>query len=122
MTDTIHMSTRNTIQDPNTFKALEKLPALYATDGSKGDRPAVKLFDSRGSYFAVIWEYDADAKEGFGYASMAPGMGELGYISVAELEALGLRIERDLYAKTMVEGMESRGIDVPEYLMEEEIA
>lgn len=111
------MSTRNTIKDPNTHNALAKLPALYSTDGTKGDRPAVKLFDAYGSAFWVIWEYDAEQKLGFGLCDLGMGFPELGYVSIEELEGLGLRVERDLYANTLVEGYESRNMDIPDYLV-----
>ena len=108
---------RNTIKDPNTWKALEKLPPLYATDEMTGDRPAVKLFDSRGGAFWVMWEYDPDTKHAFGYGELGNGPGELGYVDLNEIAELGIRIERDVYSKTMVSGYESRSVDVPEYLL-----
>lgn len=111
------MSKTHTIQDPKTFTNLEALPALYATDGTKGDRPAVKLFDAAGQAFWVIWEYNAETKEGFGYADLGLGFPELGYINVAEIETLGIRIEQDIWVDTMVEAIESRQAEVPSYLL-----
>jgi hypothetical protein len=105
--------------DPKVSEALEALPGLYATDGIKGDRPAVKLFDMAGSAFWVIWEYDAEADEGFGFGSMNGVDGELGYVPVSELRKLGLRIEKDSSVESMVEGSESRNIGIPEFLMKE---
>ena len=119
MADTTYMSTQHTIKDSKTIEALEALPTIYATDGMKGDRPAVKLFDAQGQAFWVIWEYDPQTKEGFGYADLGVGFGEIGYISITLLDELGIRIERDIWTKTMVEGYKSRGQSVPDYLLGE---
>ena len=40
------------------MKKIEALPELYSTDTSTTDRPAVKLFDSRGRAFWILWEYE----------------------------------------------------------------
>lgn len=106
--------------DPEVTERLKKLPDIYDTDGDKGDRPAVKLFDSQGQAFWILWEYNEATDVGFGYAELGFGQGELGYVPVGELRNLGYRIERDAYSDTMVEAFESRGTEVPHYLLEKE--
>jgi hypothetical protein len=106
--------------DPSVTEALASLPALYETDGTKGDRPAVKLFDIGSEAFWVVWEYDKDQDLAFGLCDLGLGFPELGYVSVAELRGLGFRIERDAYVSTLSEGYESRGLTPPGFLMREE--
>jgi hypothetical protein len=104
-------TTRNTLADPNVWKKLEALPALYVTDGQKGDRPAVRLFNPYGNGSWIIWEYDPVAKEGFGWADL--GYGEMGYISRPFMGQTGLGIERDTSVNTMMEGFQASGTALP---------
>lgn len=103
--------------DPEVTEALEALPALYETDGVKGDRPAVKLFDIGSQAVWVVWEYDKSEDVGFGMCDLGHGFPELGYVPVSELRGLGFRIERDAYESKMVSALESRSIEVPEFLL-----
>lgn len=94
-------------------KELEKkFPNLKETDGQgMGAKVVAKFFFPVGSATWFATEYDSEQKLFFGYASMFPGSGELGYFSLAELESvvgpMGLKIERDLYfeEKTLEEAV-----------------
>lgn len=80
---------------------FSKLPPLYSQDG-KGKQAIVyvKLFTPWTSFTWYLTEYDSAEKLAFGYTQNG-SEGELGYISISELEAIrgpgGLRVERDLY-------------------------
>jgi len=82
--------------------------ALREQAGSDaGDkRPLVKLFNPMGAATWLASELDADGDTLFGLADLGVGCPELGYFSLAEIEALrlpfGLRIERDLHFSTTV--------------------
>jgi hypothetical protein len=83
-------------------KAIEKrLPPLYATE--KLDDPIVhaKLFTPDSSWTWYITEYDPEQRLCYGLVHGHEA--ELGYFSLAELEAvrgpLGLSIERDRFFK-----------------------
>jgi hypothetical protein len=76
-----------------------KLPAIYSQENEKDPIVQVKLFSP---YTGAVWyltEYDPGSKDAFGWADLGYGMGELGYISISELEGLsrgGLPlVERD---------------------------
>lgn len=78
-----------------------KLPPIYSQENVEDPIVQVKLFSP---YSGAVWyltEYDPASREAFGWADLGMGGGELGYISVAELEGLnrgGLPlVERDLY-------------------------
>ena len=111
------MTLRHTILDPETWEQLRKLPLLGATDASRKDRPAVKLFDSVGQAFWVLWEYDPEERLAFGLADLGLGFPELGYVSLNEVAELGPRIERDVSVKLLTEGYASRGMTPPDYLV-----
>lgn len=68
-----------------------KMPAIYEQDG-KGDDAIVyiKIVHHGGTW--LITEYDPSSKTAFGYVllSAMPGMAELGYISIEELESIPL--------------------------------
>ena len=74
-------------------------------------KPIVKFFNPVGSATWLIGEIEEDGDTMFGLCDLGMGEPELGYVSLAELEAvdmqpLGLGIERDLYwtaDKTMKE-------------------
>lgn len=76
-----------------------KLPPIYSQENVGDPLVQVKLFSP---YTGAVWyltEYDPSSNEAFGWADLGYGMGELGYISVSELEGLnrgGLPlVERD---------------------------
>lgn len=76
-----------------------KLPAIYSQENVEDPLVQVKLFSP---YTNAVWyltEYDPSSNEAFGWADLGYGMGELGYISIPELEGLnrgGLPlVERD---------------------------
>lgn len=109
---------RHTLLDPNVQKALESLPHIGSTDGSKKDRPAVKLFVTVGEAFWVVWEYDKESDIAFGLGDLGMGFPEIGSISIAEMRGnLAQWIERDTAVSTLVEGYESRNVPVPDYLV-----
>jgi hypothetical protein len=101
---------------------LEKLPPIYTHEDTRGDLPAVYLFTPSAGATWVIWEYDADAREGFGYCDLGFGMGELGYVSIDEIKAvplpLGLWIETDTSVTTRFDGYDRAGATVPDFLKE----
>ena len=71
-------------------------PALYAQDGKGYDATVYAGYYVPG-HIAVwfVTEYGADYDEIFGWAEIIPGCGELGYTSLAELEATGLVVRDD---------------------------
>ena len=74
------------------------LPKLYATENDNDPIAQVKLFFPAGHYTAFLTEYDPKSKIAFGWAEQFPGGGELGYLSIDELQSImvqGVRIERD---------------------------
>lgn len=77
----------------------KRVPALGSTDG-QGMDATVHLHYFVGSADWYITEMDWDTLEGFGWAELIPGGGELGYISLADLEPLSVRrvfvVERDM--------------------------
>lgn len=94
--------------------ANHTLPALYANEDSDADNTLVyvRLFSPNGSEW-YLTEYDPTNHLAFGYAYISGGYPELGYISIAEMEALNAAravpaIERDMYFTpcTLTEAME----------------
>lgn len=84
-----------------TQENLRQLPKLYSQDGKgKGAIAYVKLFTPWALFTWYLTEYDTEQKLAFGYIQNGIE-GELGYISISELEAVrgpgGLKIERDRY-------------------------
>lgn len=78
-----------------------KLPAIYSQENVDDPLVQVKLFSP---YTNAVWyltEYDPASREAFGWADLGMGGGELGYISIPELEGLNRNglplVERDLY-------------------------
>ena len=61
-----------------------KIPALYAQE--EASEPLVYVSVQINSAFWLLTEYDKEKKLAFGYAQLFPGGGELGYISIEELE------------------------------------
>ena len=81
-----------------TKEDLENLPALYATEDEEDPIVHVKLFHPLGKSTWLLTEYDKEQELAFGYAYITDG--ELGYISLLELESInigGLKVERDNY-------------------------
>lgn len=86
-------------------KEIEKvMPALYDTDGVPADEKSVplKMFTPDSSFRWYMLEYDRDERVFFAFVTshLCPD-GELGYVSLDELEELrgpmGLPVERDLH-------------------------
>lgn len=77
---------------------------LAATEGECEDlKPVVKLFDAFGSAFWLLTEMDEDGIA-FGLCDLFGDGGEVGSVSLAELESLELmpglkRVERDRWFK-----------------------
>ena len=87
-----------------TAEILAKLPAMYETDGMRGDHPvACKLFTPWGYATWYILEGEQDEDGDWMLFAFVAGLGEdeLGYVSLRELESVrgrfGLGVERDLY-------------------------
>ncbi|MCY4499243.1 MAG: DUF2958 domain-containing protein [Rhodospirillaceae bacterium] len=73
-------------------------------NGEKRDQdhaPVVKWFTPDGPATWLVSELDEDGTQAFGLCDLGMGEPELGYISVAEIEALkggfGLPVEREMY-------------------------
>ena len=84
-----------------TKEIRKQLPALYSQDEVEDPIVYIKFFDPCGSFTWFILEYDGDDTFfAFVKSNLCPE-GELGYVSLSELESvknqLGLGIERDLY-------------------------
>ena len=82
-----------------TQEITRKLAAQGATR-SESNKPVVKLFNPCGAATWLISESDPeDADRLFGLCDMGFGCPEMGYVSLAEIEATrlpyGLKIERD---------------------------
>jgi hypothetical protein len=82
-------------------KAITKqLPPLYTAEHAADPRVVCKFFTPTSSWTWYAIEYDGDDIF-FGYADNGQGGGELGYFSLAELQAIrgpfGLGVERDRY-------------------------
>jgi len=80
-----------------------KIPAIYSQENEDDPIAWVKFFSPYTNATWYITEYDPSSGEAFGWADLGMGGGELGYISVRELEGLQKRglplVERDLYWK-----------------------
>ena len=83
-----------------TKELAAKTPGMYETENFSAELTIVqfKLFDCMGSWSWYITEFDPETKMAFGLVDGHEK--ELGYISIAELESLGWRIERDLSWKS----------------------
>lgn len=78
---------------------IAALPALYTTQHSTDPTVHLKLFAPWGDATWFITEYDGkDTLYGYAYIN---GEGEMGYMSLSELESVtawfGLKIERDIH-------------------------
>jgi hypothetical protein len=80
---------------------LRHIPPRYAQDGKGRDATVfVKWFGGPGTW--LITEYNPATRIGFGWSDLGLGCGELGYVSLDEVQTvrippIGARIERDLY-------------------------
>lgn len=78
----------------------KKIPAIGTTDG-QGDSALVHLHYFVGSADWFITELNPETGVAFGWAEILPGGGELGYVSLPELESVLAKgmwpVERDLY-------------------------
>ena len=88
-----------------TAELRKRLPALYSQEDVADPLVVVKFFSPYSGAYWLITEFDGKDRM-FGWAELMPGMGELGYVSLKEIEgAVGgtglLRglplVERDLY-------------------------
>ena len=81
----------------------KKVPPLYSQEKERDPIVWVKLFSPYTNAVWYITEYDPSSHEAFGWADLGMGGGELGYISIRELEGLNRKglplVERDLYWK-----------------------
>lgn len=97
---------------------LETLPEAMATDGMKGDLPAVYVFLPGTGATWVLWEYDREADTAFGLCDL--GFPEIGYVSVGELvgvaSPLGLPVEVDRRVATRFAGYRLAQVDIPDFL------
>lgn len=80
---------------------IKSLPPLGSTSEQADPTARVKFFNPCGAATWYATEFDG-ADTFFGWATLQPGCGELGYFSLSELASFrgppfGLGIERDLY-------------------------
>ena len=69
-----------------TLEQMAKIPALYAQEESED--PKVYLYISCLDSFWLITELDQEKELAFGYCQIFEGGGELGYVSLEEIESL----------------------------------
>lgn len=101
--------------------------------GLKGNaKVIVKYFNPMGAETWLITEAEKQDNGDYmlyGYCNLGDDeMAELGYVMLSELEniklPLGLGIERDLYINkdcTLIEALKSKGIEIPDVLLDKEI-
>ena len=80
--------------------ARAKIPALYATEDTSAGDTMIHLHYFVGGCDWYIAEADWDTGLAFGWAELAAGCGEWGYVSLAELATLTVGpfvVERDCY-------------------------
>ncbi len=70
---------------------LDNIPPLYSQETSKD--PTVYLVITCMSSIWLITEYNPEQKIGFGYCQILAGCGELGYVSLTEIESLPYPVE-----------------------------
>jgi hypothetical protein len=104
----------------NLHQALSTLPSTYATDGVRGDLPAVYIFTPDANATWVLWEYDPEEELAFGLCDLGLGFPELGYIAISELMnargQFGLPVEIDKSVTTRFAGYERAGVTIPDWL------
>lgn len=98
---------------------LKRLPELGATDGKQGDLEAVTF--TLGNAGWVIWEYDPEARTGFGVCDLGMGFPELGYVAIDEIvetaRSTGLTLYLEGQLHTRFEGYEKLSLEVPSFLV-----
>lgn len=88
--------------NPPTKKQLEKIPALYATDGQPLAEKIIHQHFFIGSCDWYVCEYDPNEDLAFGYAVLNDDleMSEWGYISLAELRGIKVgfvEVDREIH-------------------------
>ncbi|MCD4667852.1 MAG: DUF2958 domain-containing protein [Sulfurimonas sp.] len=78
-----------------------RIPNLYAQEEVKD--PKVFLHITCLNSFWLITEQDTEKELGFGYAQIIEGCGELGYVSLEEIENLPYPVEIKEVNKTLSE-------------------
>ena len=68
-----------------TKEQTDKIPAIYSQEGVEDPTVFIKL--TLGSAFWLITEIDVEEQMAFGYGEIIAGCGELGYLSLEELDA-----------------------------------
>ena len=66
-----------------------------AADENFDPKPVIKLFHPMGAATWLLTDLDEDGDYAFGLCDLGMGFPELGYVSLTELEGLG--VERDLH-------------------------
>ena len=79
----------------------QSIPDLYAQETEED--PIVYLIITCMSSFWLITEYDPKQELGFGFCQILEGCGELGYVSVDELETLPYPVQCKLTEKPLSE-------------------
>jgi hypothetical protein len=79
-----------------TQEIRKKLPALYTNENDPDPKAIVKFFTPFADWTWYATEFDG--KDTF-FGLVDGFTQELGYFSLAELESMGHKIERDLYFK-----------------------
>ena len=69
-----------------TLEQANKIPALYTQEESAD--PIVYLKITCLNSYWLITEFDSEKELAFGYCELIPGGGELGYVSLEEIENL----------------------------------
>lgn len=84
---------------------LKKIPALYSQEDNPDPTVQASYFCPYSSARWLVTEADPEQRTMFGFAEVLPGCGELGYISMDELEQTTVMrgqlpaVERDCYFK-----------------------
>ena len=79
-----------------TKKLREALPPLYTNENETDPKAIVKFFTPYHNWTWYATEFDGDDT----FFGLVDGLDkELGYFSLAELESLGPKLERDLHFK-----------------------
>jgi hypothetical protein len=73
-----------------THNDIEILPALYSTENQDNPMVMVHIYNYYGSQFWLLLEYNPIDKIAFAYCDLCFGQGELGYVSIVELESLSI--------------------------------
>jgi hypothetical protein len=96
MVNSFQCLTLNTYKKMNllTKKIRKQLPALYTNENDPDPKAIVKFFTPFANWTWYATEFDGDDT----FFGLVDGFDkELGYFSLAELESMGHKIERDLY-------------------------